>query len=226
MKRSSFIGVLWLLIVVAVASVCGKNVVVTLQEPPIGVSSRSTLRKRAVLAPWAGRKDVIQSQQKALIESLPKEWKVAKILRENGVSKDALTSVASNTVTIDVGNEPLKEVAEKLRSIVPFASVELIEEPKLFLFASRKQIGTEEALAEIGATSELDAGKGIKIAICDNGNYAKIDMMNDKGFSLPADLPDDRGELENCNNKLVVSKKFGDFKTSYQESADEPHGIQ
>lgn len=214
---------LCLLAMTAVAA-CGRNVVVTLQEPPLGVSNKR-LRSRAVQEQWTGRKERIQEQQRQLIDNLPKEWKVAKVMRENGVYRDAITSIVSNTVTIDVGDEPLKEVAEKLRGIVPFVSVDNVRTPKLLLYSSRKQIGTEEALAELGATEELDAGKGVKIAICDNGNYVGVDMMNDEGFTLPDDLPADVGEVENCNNKLIVSKKYG-FDHSYQEPKDENHGIQ
>lgn len=214
---------LCLLAMTAVAAY-GRNVVVTLQEPPLGVNN-DRLKSRAVQEQWTGKKERIQEQQQQLIENLPKEWKVAKVMRENGAYRDAITSIVSNTVTIDVGDEPLKDVAEKLREIIPFASVDNVRSPKLLLYSSRAQIGTDEALLELGATEELDAGKGVKIAICDNGNYVGVDMMNDDGFSLPADLPADIGEAENCNKKLIVSKKYG-FDQSFQNPSDENHGIQ
>lgn len=213
----------WLLAILAVATY-GRNFVVTLNEPPLGASN-NIIRSRAAQDQWNDRKERIQEEQQALIDNLPEGWKVAKILRENGVSQDAITSVVSNTVAIDVGDETLESVASKLRGVVPFASIEPVLNPKLFLYASRDQIKTEEALSKLGFTEELDAGKGIKIAICDNGNYVNVDMMNDEGFDPPYDLPADVGETENCNNKLIVSKKYG-FSSSYQSKSDENHGIQ
>lgn len=214
---------LWLLAMI-VAAACGRNVVVTLKEPPLGTNN-PRLKTRAVQAQWTGRKERIQEQQKQLLDNLPEEWKVAKILRENGIYQDAITSIVSNTVTLDVGNDTLSDVGSKLRDIVPFVSVDYDIKPKLFLYESRMQIGTEEALLNLGITNELDAGKGMKIAICDNGNYVGVEMMKDDGFDLPYDLPADIGESENTNNKLIVSKKYG-FNQSYQKPTDENHGIQ
>ena len=167
----------------------------------------------------------IKSQHEGLISSIPRHWKVAELLRENGRKQKAVTSIASNSVVIDIGDSDEKEAVRKLMLIPGVRKVEREHKFKSDTFQSLDQIGAT-AVYEAFGMSELDAGKGIKIAVTDAGNYVKNRMMDDEGFSLPEDIPSDRGEMENVNNKLIVSKLFGELEHSYPSETEECHGIQ
>ena len=167
----------------------------------------------------------INSQQENFISSIPGQWKVPEVYKGNGGKQKAVSKISSNSVVIDIGGSDERDAMRKLMLIPGVKKVEKEQEIKTNTFQSLEQIGATPVYETFGM-SELDAGKGIKIAVTDNGNYVKNRMMDDEGFSLPVDLPSDRGEMENVNNKLIVSRKFGDYEHSYQAKNDDCHGIQ
>ena len=167
----------------------------------------------------------VKSQQERFISAISANWKVAEIPRENGRKQKAVTSIASNSVVIDIGESNTREAIRDLMLMPGVRKV--VEEHKI-------KFKTFQSLDQIGATSvyesfrmgELDAGRGIKICVIDTGNYVKNPMMDDEGFSLPEVIPSYRGEMENVNNKLIVSKKYGVHEHSYPGKYDNYHGIQ
>ena len=167
----------------------------------------------------------ISSQQESFISSIPEHWKVAEILRENGRKQKAVTSIASNSVVIDIGDSDEREAIRTLMLMPGVRKVDVEHKIKLKTFQSLDQIGAT-AVYEAFGMSELDAGRGIKICVIDDGNYMKTRMMDDEGFSLPLELPSDRGEEENINNKLIISRKYGTHRSSYPTIAEDFHGIQ
>ena len=167
----------------------------------------------------------IKSQQEIFISSVPEQWKVAEFYKENGRKQKAVSKISSNSVVIDIGDSDEMDAMRKLMLIHGVKKVEKEQKIKTNTFQSLDQIGATPVYETFGM-SELDAGKGIKIAVTDNGNYVKNRMMDDEGFSLPVDLPSDRGEMENVNNKLIVSKLFGELEHSYPSETEECHGIQ
>ena len=167
----------------------------------------------------------VRSQQERLIAALPEGWKVAEIARENGKRQKAVTHIVSNAVVIDIGNSDVRKAKSTLILMPGVKSVEEEHEIMLNTFQSLGQIGATSVYETLGL-SELDIGRGIKIAVTDNGNYVDTEMMNDEGFALPADIPADRGEISNVNNKLIVSRAYGTYNHSYQEPDESNHGIQ
>lgn len=167
----------------------------------------------------------VKSQQESFISSLPGQWKVAEILRENGKKERAVSHIASNSVVIDIGDSDASEAVRTLMAISGVSKVD--REPKLVpdTFQALDQIGATSVYETLGM-SELDIGKGIKIAVIDSGNYVGTRMMDDEGFSLPLDLPSNRGEEANVNNKLIVSRSYGSYNTSYPAANETCHGIQ
>ena len=167
----------------------------------------------------------VKSQQERVIAALPEGWKVAEVVRENGKRQKAMTHIASNTVVIDIGDSDVRKAKSMLMLMQGVKGVKEEHAIKFSTFQSRNQIGAASVYETLGL-SELEIGRGIKIAITDNGNYVNTTMMNDEGFTLPEDVPADRGEISNVNNKLIVSKAYGEYVHSYQEPGDENHGIQ
>ena len=167
----------------------------------------------------------IWSQQGRLIRMLPENWKVAEVARENGVRQKAVTYLASNAVVIEIGSSDIIKAKRTLMLMPGVKHVEEDHEIKFDTFQSLRQIGVT-SVYEMLSMDELDIGRGIKIAMTDDGNYVNTSMMNDTGFALPADMPSDRGERSNVNKKLIVSRAYGIYSYSYQEPEESNHGIQ
>lgn len=167
----------------------------------------------------------IRSQQESFISSIPEGWKVAEITRENGKKQEAVSKISSNSVVIDIGDSNENEAMKKLMLIPGVRKVTKEQKVKTNTFQSLDQIGATPVFETFG-NEELEIGKGIKIAVTDDGNYVKNQMMDDTGFSLPADIPADRGEMENVNNKVIISRLYGNFNHTYQEKNESCHGIQ
>ena len=167
----------------------------------------------------------VKSQQENFISVIPKQWKVAEILRENGEKQKAVSHITSNSVVIDIGESDVSEAVRTLMVIPGVKKVEREHKIKLDTFQALDQIGAT-AVYEAFGMEELDIGKGLKIAVIDDGNYVKTKMMDDEGFSLPLDLPSNRGEMENVNNKLIISRRYGSYTASYQNRSESTHGIQ
>lgn len=167
----------------------------------------------------------IKTQQDTFISKIPKQWKIAEIPEENEKMHKIVSYLESNSVVIDIGESDVSDSIEKLMSIPGVKSVEEEHEIKFDTFQCLDQIGATFVYNAF-EMNELDIGKGIKIAVTDNGNYVNTSMMNDGGFSLPTDIPDDRGEASNINNKLIISRAYGSHNNSYPTEIENNHGIQ
>lgn len=167
----------------------------------------------------------IKSQQNEFISAIPKTWKIAEVPRENGKTQMAVTRIASNSVVVDIGTSNPKDAVRQLMLMPGVKRVEEERKIKFNTYQSLDQIRATPVYEALGL-EELDIGRGIKIAVIDSGNIANTSMMHDEGFSLPTDIPADRGELSNVNNKLIISRKYGSFEHSYQEIDGFCHGLQ
>ncbi len=168
-----------------------RYIVVLDKKPVIKVSKKALKTKAAKLY----RQEVL-AQQKDFINFVEKNLK--------GKAFGSIQTVL-NAVFVEI--EP--DLVEKIKQYPGVKSVEKEKVYKLNLDGANRVCGNVAVYRRLGM-SNLDIGKGMKIAILDTGIDISNPMFNDEGFEYPQGFdPGADNEADYTNNKVIVAKNFG-----------------
>ena len=178
-----------------------RYIVVLDKQPVIKIAKRALKTKAAKMY----RQEVLE-QQREFINFVEKNL--------NGKSFGSIQTVL-NAVFIEIDPSKVEKVKE-------FPGVKYIQKDKMYrlkLDGANRVCGNVAVYRRLGM-SNLDIGKGMKIAILDTGIDISNPMFDDTGFEYPEGFnPGDDNESEYTNNKVIVAKNFG-----YDANASDLYG--
>ena len=199
MKR--FFALLVLLLTVGNLMAADRYIVVLDKQPVIKVAKRALKTKAAKMY----RQEVLE-QQKDFINFIETKLK--------GKAFGSIQTVL-NAVFVEI--EP--SMVEKIKT---YPGVKLVQKERVYklnLDGVNRVCGNVAIYRRLGM-SNLDIGKGIKIAILDTGIDISNPMFDDEGFEYPEGFnPGADNESEFTNNKVIVAKNFG-----FDSNASDPYG--
>ncbi|BBB32384.1 hypothetical protein TTHT_0819 [Thermotomaculum hydrothermale] len=186
-----FVSLLVLLFAVGNLMAADRYIVVLDKQPVIKVAKRAVKTKAAKMY----RQEVLE-QQKDFINFVEKNLK--------GKTFGSIQTVL-NAVFVEID-------ANKVEKLKEFPGVKYIQKDKIYkleLDGANRVCDNVAVYRRLGM-SNLDIGKGVKIAILDTGIDISNPMFNDEGFEYPEGFnPGDDNEQDYTNNKVIVAKNFG-----------------
>eukprot|EP00727_Mastigamoeba_balamuthi_P000546 m51a1_g10489 hypothetical protein (1469) ;mRNA; r:61817-66685 len=189
-------AVLAALAVAATAAEVPRRVIVQLEDPPAGLTR-------------SDRSSSARAIQDRFLHTLKRDGlELSESLLERGARREARFTTVLNAVAVNVpaGTDDVGHVVERMRSLPGVVNAWPDSTYQESLFASGPLVGLPSAWTEL---LPQRAGQGMKVAVVDGGTNKDVPMMSGAGFSWPDDIPaPGRGETENCNAKLVVSRLY------------------
>ncbi len=168
-----------------------RYIVVLDKQPVIKVTKRALKTKAAKMY----RQEVLE-QQKDFINFVEKKL--------NGKAFGSIQTVL-NAVFVELDPAQVEKVKE-------FPGVKSVQKDRVYtlkLDGANRVCGNVAVYRRLGM-SNLDIGKGMKIAILDTGIDISNPMFDDTGFEYPAGFdPGADNETDYTNNKIIVAKNFG-----------------
>ena len=212
-----FTLILSLLLLLETTPATGKRLIVRLSAPSLSKHPEYNKLRHQHLqssnangdedaAPLHPLREIVRKQQNTFLASLPRQWSLVSLVTERG-QQPAVFYRLVNAVTINVPDNEVKYAIRTLKKYTGVVSVSEEQHYKLRLHMSRNTIGTFDAWRELGST-EKNAGAGVKVAVLDTGIYTPNDMFSDLNMEYPTGEDYPRGEVENCNKKVIVSRAY------------------
>eukprot|EP00727_Mastigamoeba_balamuthi_P000565 m51a1_g10505 hypothetical protein (1148) ;mRNA; r:152225-157758 len=210
------------LTIVATVTEAPRRVIVQLEDPPAGLTR-------------SDRSSAARAIQDRFLGSVKRNGlELSESLLERGARREARFTTVLNAVAVNVpsGTDDVGHVVERMRSLPGVVNAWPDAQHRQTLFASGPLVGLPAAWGEL---LPRRAGEGVKVAVVDGGTSKDVPMMSGAGFAWPHDIPaPGRGETDNCNAKLVVSRFYADpddppaadSAHSWPGPRDSSHGVQ
>jgi subtilisin family serine protease len=154
------------------------------------------------------RIDAEQRQFLARLRGLNQKCRLAECCDSRGGKRQHRYRLLFNGLTLTpTGNGD--KLAQEIRRLPGVKAVYRDRAQHPALFASRDFIAFPQICRNPGIGSPANAGRGIKIAILDEGLHHLSPMFSGEGFSFPPEIPaPGLGDSRNNNGKIIVSRAY------------------
>eukprot|EP00727_Mastigamoeba_balamuthi_P000557 m51a1_g10499 putative peptidase s8 and s53 subtilisin kexin sedolisin (1916) ;mRNA; f:103766-111067 len=175
-----------------------RRVIVQLEDPPAGIAR-------------SDRSSACRAIQDRFLHTAKRDGlELSESLLERGARREARFSAVLNAVAVNVpaGTDDVGHAVERMRSLPGVVNAWPDAQHRPDLYESLRFTGVA-LIPQVLPRGE--GGRGMRVAVVDGGTNRDVPMMSGAGFAWPDDIPaPGRGETDNCNAKLVVSRLYAD----------------
>jgi subtilisin family serine protease len=220
-KTTRQISVIFWLISVILAcspdSAFSKRLIIELDEPSLAVhgygNSKIISNGKLDFKSEESKKyisSVTSSQNKALnrIRSRFSDIKISTYKNEKGIAFEHRYNLLFNGFAIDIGSTDEDDAMKQISNIQGVRNVYKVKTYYKSMYASLPLISAPFVWNHGAIGGVENAGKGIKIAIMDEGVHKDAPMFDGTGFSYPVDYPFGGIGLKSNNNGKIIASRF------------------